>query len=142
MVQLLNYCATHPYAKIRYHASDMILYISSDASYLSKAKARSRTGVHFYLGQQDGQTQLINGPLPFLSNIMNHAMSSASEAEVCSIFINAKEAAPLGVMLKEMGHPQRHSYSDGQFDRIWDSEQQSESETVQSNGHEILLDER
>jgi hypothetical protein len=33
--QLLDYLATHPYATIRYHASDMILHIHSDASYLS-----------------------------------------------------------------------------------------------------------
>ena len=33
---LLNYTATDPNAKIRYTASDMILYIHSDASYLSE----------------------------------------------------------------------------------------------------------
>ena len=33
---LLNYSATHPNAKICYTASDMILYIHSDASYLSE----------------------------------------------------------------------------------------------------------
>jgi hypothetical protein len=32
--KLLDYLATHPYATIRYHASDMILHINSDASYL------------------------------------------------------------------------------------------------------------
>jgi hypothetical protein len=30
--QLLDYLATHPDAKIRFHASDMILHIHSDAS--------------------------------------------------------------------------------------------------------------
>jgi hypothetical protein len=35
LIKLLNYCNTHPETKIRYHASDMILYIHSDASYLS-----------------------------------------------------------------------------------------------------------
>ena len=33
--QLLDYCATHPDATIRYRASNMILNIHSDASYLS-----------------------------------------------------------------------------------------------------------
>jgi hypothetical protein len=37
--KLLNYCATHPNPKIRYHASDMALKIHSDASYLSAPKA-------------------------------------------------------------------------------------------------------
>jgi hypothetical protein len=35
VIQLPNYCNTHPETKIMYHASDMILYIHSDASYLS-----------------------------------------------------------------------------------------------------------
>jgi hypothetical protein len=35
LIKLLNYCNTRPETKIRYHASDMILYIHSDASYLS-----------------------------------------------------------------------------------------------------------
>jgi hypothetical protein len=48
--QLLDYLATHPDAKIRFHASDMILHIHSDASYLSVSNARSRFGELFYLG--------------------------------------------------------------------------------------------
>jgi hypothetical protein len=40
--QLLDYVATHPNATIRYLASDMILIVHSDASYLSASKARSR----------------------------------------------------------------------------------------------------
>ena len=38
---LLDYLATHPDATLRYWASDMILNIHSDASYLSEAKAKS-----------------------------------------------------------------------------------------------------
>ena len=39
---LLDYLATHPIAKIRYYASDMVLNVHSDASYLSESRARSR----------------------------------------------------------------------------------------------------
>jgi hypothetical protein len=39
--QLLDYLATHPDATIQYHASDMILLIHSDASYISVSNARS-----------------------------------------------------------------------------------------------------
>eukprot|EP00957_Ditylum_brightwellii_P121967 9301428-Ditylum_brightwellii.AAC.1 len=49
IVQLLNYCATHPEATIWYHASDMVLHIHRDASYLSAPHARSRAGGHFFL---------------------------------------------------------------------------------------------
>jgi hypothetical protein len=48
--KLLDYCATHPDAKIRYHGSQMALKIHRDASYLSASKSRSRVGGHFYLG--------------------------------------------------------------------------------------------
>jgi hypothetical protein len=44
VIKLLNYCTTHPETKIRYHASDIILYIDSDASYLSEREAKSRSG--------------------------------------------------------------------------------------------------
>jgi hypothetical protein len=46
--QLLDYLATHPDATIRYHASDMILHIHSDASYLLVSHARSRLGGLFF----------------------------------------------------------------------------------------------
>jgi hypothetical protein len=37
--QLLDYLVTHPDAVIHYHASDMILHIHRDASYLSVSNA-------------------------------------------------------------------------------------------------------
>jgi hypothetical protein len=46
--QLLDYLATHPDATIRYHASDMVLHIHSDASYLSVSNARSHLGGLFF----------------------------------------------------------------------------------------------
>jgi hypothetical protein len=46
--QLLYYLETHPDATIRYHASDMILHIHSNASYLSVSNARSRLGVFLW----------------------------------------------------------------------------------------------
>jgi hypothetical protein len=49
--QLLYYLPTHPDATIRYHASNMILNIHSDASYLSVSHARSRLGGLFYCGE-------------------------------------------------------------------------------------------
>jgi hypothetical protein len=48
--QTLDYMWTHLDAIIRYCASDMILNIHSDTSYLSAPKARSRAGGYFFLG--------------------------------------------------------------------------------------------
>jgi hypothetical protein len=50
VIKLLNYCNTHTETKIRYHASDMILHIHSDASYFSEKEAKSRAGGFFYIG--------------------------------------------------------------------------------------------
>jgi hypothetical protein len=47
--QMLDYLATHPEATIRNHASDMILHIHSDASYLLVSNARSQLGGLFFL---------------------------------------------------------------------------------------------
>ena len=48
-MQLLDYLTGQSEAKVRFHALNMILNIHSDASYLSEAKARSRTCGHFFL---------------------------------------------------------------------------------------------
>ena len=47
--QLLEYLASNPNATIRFHGSGMILFIHSNASYLSVAKARSRASGVFFL---------------------------------------------------------------------------------------------
>jgi hypothetical protein len=71
--QFLDYMATHPMAKIRYKASDMVLNIHSDASYLSAPKARSRTGGYFFLGSipRDGD------PIKLNVQSTSHAPSSS-----------------------------------------------------------------
>jgi hypothetical protein len=40
VIELLNYCNTHPETKIRYHATHMILHVHIDASYLSENEAK------------------------------------------------------------------------------------------------------
>ncbi len=104
---------THPDATIRYHASDMILKIHSDASYLSEPKARSRAGGHFFLS--DRPTDLSqppitaptpNGPLHTSSVILRNVMASAAEAEIGALFVNAQDGTVLRTTLIELGHPQ------------------------------------
>jgi hypothetical protein len=48
--QFMDYMWTHLDAKIRYYASDMVLNVHSDASYLSAADAKSRAAGFFFLG--------------------------------------------------------------------------------------------
>jgi hypothetical protein len=47
--QLLDYLATYPDATICFKATDMILYVHSDASYLSESDARSRACGHLFM---------------------------------------------------------------------------------------------
>jgi hypothetical protein len=64
VIKVLNYCNTHPETKIRYHASDMILYIHIDASYLSEREAKIRAGGFFYIGSSaDTANKLTNGAI-------------------------------------------------------------------------------
>jgi hypothetical protein len=49
LAYLLDYDTTHPDAIICYFTSGMVLYIHSNASYISERKARSRVGEHFFL---------------------------------------------------------------------------------------------
>jgi Reverse transcriptase (RNA-dependent DNA polymerase) len=103
--KLLNYAATHPDAVIRYKASDMILHIHSDASYLSESQARSRVGGFFFLGTNSKEPP-INGAIHVVSQIMTNVMASAAEAEVGGLFINGQAACPIRTTLEELGHPQ------------------------------------
>jgi hypothetical protein len=107
VIKLLNYCNTHPETKIRYHASDMILHIHSDASCLSENEAKSRARGLFYMGNTNkNDKKLTNGAILIVSKVLKHVMSSAAEAEIRAVFINAKEGAVLRTTLEELGHPQ------------------------------------
>ena len=50
-LKILDYVATHPDAILTYEKSDMVPNVHSDASYLTKSKARSRAGGHFFMSQ-------------------------------------------------------------------------------------------
>jgi hypothetical protein len=101
--QLLDYVPTHLNAGIRFHASDMILAVHTDASYLSKPSSKSRAARHFYLTKHNDK-DFNNGAVLTLSSIIEHVMSSASEAELAALYYGCKQAAPIRVTLEEMGH--------------------------------------
>ena len=83
----------------------MCLAVHSDASYLSEPKARSRAGRHFFLAI-DVPIPANNGAVLNTANLIKTVMSSAAEAEMGAIFLNAREAIPARNALIEMGHPQ------------------------------------
>jgi hypothetical protein len=105
-VKFLNYCATHTTATIRYYASNMILKLHSDASYNSEPKACSRSGGHFYMGNNNNADDTTNRAILATTGVMKAVLSSASEAEIGALFENCKKAAVLRTTLAEMGHLQ------------------------------------
>ena len=108
LLKLLDYCTTHDDAKIRYFASEMVLHVHSDASYLSASRARSRVGGNFFLSNKISEGQQIrhNGAILVIAAILKNVMASAAEAELGGLFLNEKETVDLREILREMGHPQ------------------------------------
>ena len=103
--QLLNYCASQDEAVITYKASKMILNVHSDAGYLNEKKARSQVGGHFFLSDIS-ESPPNNGAIHTNTSIIKAVMSSAAEAEMGALYLNAKEAIYLRQILHEMGHTQ------------------------------------
>ena len=103
--KFMDYAAKHPVAVLIYRNSDMLLAVHSDASYLSKPKARSRVGGHFFL-VSDVPIPANNGAVFNTANLIKTVMSSAAEPEMGAIFLAAREAIPAQNTLIGMGHPQ------------------------------------
>jgi hypothetical protein len=106
--QLLDYLATNPDATMRFKASDMILNIHADASYLSARGGKSRASGHFFLGWNptDDQPIRLNGAFFTLCCILKFVAASAAEAELGALFMCAKEGRIYRLTLQELGHPQ------------------------------------
>jgi hypothetical protein len=103
--QLLDYCATQEEAIITYTASKMILNVHSAMGYLNKKNGRSRAGGHYFLSNNNDPPPN-NGAILTNATIIKAVMSSAAEAELGALYLNAKEAIHLHQILHEMGHPQ------------------------------------
>jgi hypothetical protein len=101
----LDFMASQEEAVLTYRASDMVLAIHSDASYLSEPKSRSRAGGHMFMAGKD-EIPTNNGAVLNISQIIRAIMSSAAEAELGALFINAKTAVSIRHTLIELGHPQ------------------------------------
>jgi hypothetical protein len=136
---LLDYLATQEEAVLMFNSSKMILAVHSDARYLSKPKACSRAGGHFFLSSYCTIPQN-NGAVLNIAHIIKHVMSSATKAKLAALYIMAREAVYIRIILKEMGHKQpptpatnRQLY--GRSSNQW----KNTTKTNQSNGHEISL---
>ena len=106
--QLLDYMHSNPFVKIRFRASDIILNIHSDASYLSAGKDRSCAGRCFFLGSLpcDYEPIWLNRNIHITCAILKLVAASTAEAELGALFLNGQEAKIVCLILEEIGHPQ------------------------------------
>jgi len=103
--QIMDYLATQEPAVLTYCKSDMVLVVHSDVSYLNEEEARSRAGGHHFLSE-DVPLPPNNGAIHIIAEIIKGVMSSAAEAELGAMYINARKAVEERIILKEMGHKQ------------------------------------
>jgi hypothetical protein len=68
-------------------------------------KARSRAGGHFFMSDSNEYSPN-NGAIHTNASIIKAVMSSAAEAELGALYLNAKEAIYLRQILHEMRHTQ------------------------------------
>jgi hypothetical protein len=107
-IQLLDYLASNLEAKVRYYASNMIMNIHLEASYLLETKARSRVCGHFFMGRmpKNGKPIKINGAFYMNATILKFVVASAVEAELDALFHNCQDNIIFRQTLANMGHPQ------------------------------------
>ena len=79
----------------------MVLAVHSDAGYLNEPNARSRAGGHFFLSDHSTYPPN-NGAILNIAQVIKNVMSSAAEAELGALFICARKAIYMRLILKEM----------------------------------------
>jgi hypothetical protein len=107
-IDLLNYLVSNQDAKVNFHASDMVMNIHSDASYLSETKARSRACGHFFMGwmPKNGEPIQLNGAFYVNTTILCFVVASAVEVELGALFHNCQDGIIFRQTLTNLGHPQ------------------------------------
>jgi hypothetical protein len=107
-IQLLDYLVSNLEVKVRYYASNMIMNIHLDASYLSETKVHSRACGNFFGGwtPKNREPIKINGAFYVNATILKFVVASAAEAELGTLFHNCQDGIIFRQTLVNMGHPQ------------------------------------
>ena len=104
-IQILLYGHTYPDASITYYASDMILAIDADASYLGETGARSRAACTFKFVTKDNP-DYSNGLIECISTIIPTIVTCAAEAEYAGLFIAGQTGLQYRYTLSDLKCPQ------------------------------------
>ena len=103
--RLLDYLAMQEDAVLTYNHSKMISVVHSGTSYLCEPKAKSQAGGHLFMSN-NAKIPPNNGAILNIAHIIKHVMMSATEAELTALYIMAREAVYIIIILEEMGHRQ------------------------------------
>ena len=103
--QFLYYAASNSNATLTYNASNMVLVVHSDASYLNEKSTKQSMGTIFFLTNTDIFLPN-NGVVLNTAQIIKAVMSSIVETELGALYINAKQATPMHQTILELGHLQ------------------------------------
>lgn len=104
-IRLLQYARAFPDNRVVFHKSKMHFIIQSDASYLSRSKARSVAGGIGYFGDANNPTAE-NGMVYAMSSIIDVVVASAGEAEYGSTFMNGQQGVHMRNIATALGHVQ------------------------------------
>ena len=108
---LVDYTPTYPNTTIRYHESNIHLYIESNATYIVLPNACSRGDGHFYLSNHLHSFATFpnpppNDPIITKCTTLRNVMTLDTEAETGTLHHNSITAIPIRVTLEELNHPQ------------------------------------
>ena len=91
----------------------MVLWVQSDASYLSCPKGQSRAGGMHFLSDKPlspnnpaNSKPTLNGTVYVVCKILCNILASAAEAKLGALFLNCQESVPIRITLEKMGHAQ------------------------------------
>jgi hypothetical protein len=103
--RLLGYAAAHPNGQKIFLASEMVLRLMSNVSYLSRPRAGSVTASFHYLVDHSNQAPL-NHPISTHSTRIPVVCSFVTEAEYGGVFAAGRIAINERQILADMGYPQ------------------------------------
>jgi hypothetical protein len=103
--RLLGYVAAHPDGRKIFRASDMLIRVLSDASFLSRPNAGSVAGDLSYL-ELTGDDDWVNHPISCHSTRIPVVCSFVAEVEYAGLYAAARIATEERKILANMGHPQ------------------------------------
>lgn len=146
ITQLLNYVVTHPNMCIQFPASNMILHVNSNASYLLLPQARSCTGGYYYLSNASHTpskppTTTPPGTEPSMPYAINFNMSWPQLprwklATSSSMDKKQRRHAPHS---KKWASTTAHPNKNQQFHSFRNHQWHGQTVPLQSNGYEVLL---